>query len=205
VLGFLGDDVLDGGDGSDDLEGEDGADTITGGSGNDSIDAGIGADVVHASDGQRDSVTCGGGPDTVDGDLVDAVAADCELIGGGALPLGGEAGAPGAPGAPGAAGVSAPLPAFVLVAVDRRLTGKRGKRVAFRYVSTLGGAATLVVRRGGRSITTIRAITKAGVNTIAWNGKRGKRKAAKGAYALTLTVVSVDGRTKTAKVAVKLR
>jgi Ca2+-binding RTX toxin-like protein len=210
VRGFNGDDVLDGGGGSDDLEGADGADTITGGSGTDSIDAGTGADTVHAADGERDSVTCGGGADGLDGDAIDAVAADCETIGGGAMPLGSAIGqtgpvvAAGPPGAAGAAAAAAPPP-FVLVAVDRRLTGKSGKRVAFRYVSTLAGAATLVVRKGSKPITEIRATTKPGVNTIAWNGKQGKRRARKGSYTLTLAVVSVEGQTKTAKVAVKLR
>jgi Ca2+-binding RTX toxin-like protein len=210
LRGLLGDDTLDGGPGSDDVAGAEGADVVTGGPGNDSLDAGDGPDVIHATDGERDSVTCGGGADSTDGDAIDAVAADCETLAGAAVALSGvgalgAAGAQGAPGAPGLAGTSAPPAAFVLIAVDRKLSAKRGTRVGLRYVSTLAGAATLVVKKGTKTVATIRARAKADVNTIAWNGKQAAKKAPKGSYTLNLSVVSLDGRTKSVKAALKLR
>jgi hypothetical protein len=118
--------------GGDVVHGGDGADTITGAAGADTIDAGAGAAVIRAVDGERDAVSCGGGADDLAGDAIDAVAADCELIAGGAAPLGsplpGPTGTPGTPGPTGTPGASAAPTPFVLVAVDHRLTGRRGRR-----------------------------------------------------------------------------
>ncbi len=58
-----------------------GADFLHGGPGRDTLDAGRGADRIAASyDGGRDAVRCGPGADIVNADLVDSVAADCELV-----------------------------------------------------------------------------------------------------------------------------
>jgi Ca2+-binding RTX toxin-like protein len=210
LVAAAGNDTVDGGAGDDDVEGGPGSDVLTGGAGIDALAGGPGADTIHATDGERDSVSCGGGADTVDGDAIDFVAADCPTITGGAVPAGGAGspgvqGLPGSQGLPGPAGASAPPVVFVLVAVDTKLTAARGHKASLRYVSTLAGAATLVVKKGSKTVATIRATTKAGVDTISWNGKSGSKKAAKGTYALTLTVVSVDGRTKTAKASVRVR
>jgi hypothetical protein len=95
-----GTDRLDGGAGADSLDGGFGDDTITGGPGPDSItgdrasgECGIyycklphGNDTIDARDGERDSVTCGVGADTVRADAVDTVAPDCETVDRGAAP-----------------------------------------------------------------------------------------------------------------------
>lgn len=68
-----------------------GADRLTGGPGNDFLHGGPGRDLVLAGpgndrvavqyDGGRDRVDCGPGLDVVNADLLDTVAADCELVG----------------------------------------------------------------------------------------------------------------------------
>ncbi len=101
--GAGGDDVLKASDGTDHLDGGTGADTLDGGFGDDTIVGGPGADAItgdrasgecgiyycklphgndtiDARDGERDSVTCGVGADTVRADPTDLVAPDCETI-----------------------------------------------------------------------------------------------------------------------------
>jgi hypothetical protein len=74
-------DTIVGRAGGDRLTGGAGPDFLHGGAGRDSLDAGAGADRVAASyDGGRDAVRCGTGADIVNADLVDSVAADCELV-----------------------------------------------------------------------------------------------------------------------------
>ena len=94
-----GSDRLDGGAGADTLDGGFGDDTLTGGPGRDSIagdhpsgECGLywcklpaGNDTIDARDGERDSVTCGAGADTVTADPEDAVAPDCETINRGSI------------------------------------------------------------------------------------------------------------------------
>jgi Ca2+-binding RTX toxin-like protein len=89
-----GSDRLDGGAGADTLDGGFGDDVLVGGPGPDSIagdhpggECGIywcklpsGNDTIDARDGERDSVTCGAGADTVKADPADAVAPDCETV-----------------------------------------------------------------------------------------------------------------------------
>ena len=89
-----GNDRLDGGAGADSLDGGFGDDTIVGGPGQDSIsgdtpqgECGIyfcklpsGNDTIDARDGERDSVTCGVGADSVKADPQDTVAPDCEQV-----------------------------------------------------------------------------------------------------------------------------
>jgi Ca2+-binding RTX toxin-like protein len=102
-------DKLDGGAGNDDIDGGFGDDTIVGGPGQDNIsgdrrggDCGpiwckfpFGNDTIDARDGERDSVTCGLGEDTVLADPVDVVAGDCEHITPSGAPAGGGSSAPG--------------------------------------------------------------------------------------------------------------
>jgi RTX calcium-binding nonapeptide repeat (4 copies) len=58
-----------------------GPDFLHGGTGRDALLSGPGADRVAASyDGARDTVRCGRGVDVVNADLLDSVAADCELV-----------------------------------------------------------------------------------------------------------------------------
>lgn len=89
----LGDEI-DGKAGNDVIEAGYGDDRIVGGPGQDSInaDAGSGAcnflvcrgpygnDHVDVRDGEKDSVTCGVGTDTVIADPIDEIAADCENV-----------------------------------------------------------------------------------------------------------------------------
>ncbi len=82
LLGTARADVLNGRGGSDRLSGLGGTDFLSGGTGRDRLDAGPGSDrVVTQYDGARDTVLCGSGLDVVNADLLDAVAADCELVG----------------------------------------------------------------------------------------------------------------------------
>ena len=107
--GAGGDDFLKASDGSDSLDGGAGADTLDGGFGDDTIVGGPGPDMItgdrasgecgiyycklphgndtiDARDGERDSVNCGVGADTVRADAVDTVAPDCETVERGAVP-----------------------------------------------------------------------------------------------------------------------
>ena len=74
-------DTILGREGRDRLVGRAGTDFLSGGPGSDVVDAGPGADrIVAQYDGARDIVRCGPGSDLVNADLVDRVAADCELV-----------------------------------------------------------------------------------------------------------------------------
>ena len=63
--GIQGNDTVGGRGSGDDVLGMDGKDRLFGGSGRDDIEAGNGADVIHADDNEGDSISCGGGNDTV--------------------------------------------------------------------------------------------------------------------------------------------
>jgi hypothetical protein len=73
-----GADELAGGDGNDSLAGGAGDDVISGDQGADTLDGGDGNDRIAARDGERDTISCGPGADTVEADDADAIAADCE-------------------------------------------------------------------------------------------------------------------------------
>ena len=82
LVGTAKADTMLGREGRDRLLGRAGADFLSGGPGRDIVDAGPGADrIVVQYDGSRDSVRCGPGSDLVNADLVDVIAADCELVG----------------------------------------------------------------------------------------------------------------------------
>ena len=103
----------------------------------------------------------------------------------------GAAGPPGAQGLPGAQGrAGQPVTRLVLAAFAANLRARRGRRVAFRYVSTAPATVSLLVRRGTRRVTTVRGRAKLGVNTIAWNGRQRRRAAAAGVYRLLLTATA---------------
>jgi len=84
VLGGFGDDRIVGGYRADALEGGLGADRITAGLGRDSASGGEGDDVIDVRDGVADSVSCGGGFDTVRADSSDQPGLvpllDCESV-----------------------------------------------------------------------------------------------------------------------------
>ena len=89
-LGGPGDDRLDvgahgikggriaGQDGNDFITGSDGPDSLTGGAGRDRISGRGGNDTIRVRDGERDSVRCGDGHDTVLADRIDTIGRDCE-------------------------------------------------------------------------------------------------------------------------------
>src|SRR4051794_1360146 len=118
-----GADTLDGGPGDDDIDGGFGDDTITGGPARDPIpgarrggDCGplwckypYGNDTIDARDGERDSIVCGFGEDTVYADALDVVDGDCEHVSRGAAPPA-PADGPGTP-TPAGGGAAPPAPA----------------------------------------------------------------------------------------------
>ena len=106
LAGGAGDDFLKTSDGADRLDGGPGADTLDGGYNDDTIIGGpgpdriagdhptgecgiywcklpAGNDTIEARDGEKDSITCGFGTDTVNADPIDTVARDCETVNGG--------------------------------------------------------------------------------------------------------------------------
>ena len=80
VQGNIGDDVLTGDAGKDKVAGAGGSDSLNGGTGQDELDGGNGDDVINARDGEKDTVTCGAGADTLIGDTLDVVESDCEKV-----------------------------------------------------------------------------------------------------------------------------
>lgn len=66
--------------GDDVIVGSDTPNEINASSGDDTVDAGDGADVILARDGDSDSVTCGGGTDTIQVDALDQAEVTCEAI-----------------------------------------------------------------------------------------------------------------------------
>ena len=75
-----GNDVLFAGRGDDEIYGRLGNDRIIGGFGYDSLFGGPGDDTFDARDGQRDSVNCSTGRDTVIADRSDVVTRGCERV-----------------------------------------------------------------------------------------------------------------------------
>ena len=71
--------LADGGNGSDGIHGSDGSDVIVGGTGNDTITAFAGNDRINVRDGERDTVNCGAGRDTVRADRRDRLRG-CESV-----------------------------------------------------------------------------------------------------------------------------
>jgi hypothetical protein len=129
----------------------------------------------------------------------------------------GTPGTPGAPGAPGAlvagpqgpAGPAGPQgePAFKLLLAlpSASLKARAGRAVKLSYLSTADATSTLEVRKGRRVIATIKRAARSGRNTIAWNGKSGRRAARRGKYTLRLTAASPDGQSATSTARLTLR
>jgi Ca2+-binding RTX toxin-like protein len=82
LVGTAKADAIAGRAGNDRISGFAGGDLLLGGPGRDIVDAGPGNDLVSIEyDGARDSARCGAGTDVVNADLLDSIAADCELVG----------------------------------------------------------------------------------------------------------------------------
>lgn len=80
LVGGFRQDTLYGGPGDDTLNGGPSGDALIGGPGRDRLNGQGGNDTIDARDGQRDTVTCGVGRDTVYADRADSVASDCEIV-----------------------------------------------------------------------------------------------------------------------------
>jgi DNA-binding beta-propeller fold protein YncE len=125
----------------------------------------------------------------------------------------GPQGPPGADGVQGPAGPQGPAgaqgpPAFKLVVAlfSRNLKGVAGKRVRLGYVSTLAASAQLDVLKGTKRVSRTRGRARVGANTIAWNGRIGRKLAKPGLYRLRLTAVNGSQRaTQTASLRVRRR
>ncbi len=118
-------------------------------------------------------------------------------------------GATGPQGPQGPQGVQGPQgePAIklLLAASQSSVAAKAGKAVAFSYAATASAKSTLTILKGTKKIATVTGTSKAGANTIRWNGKAGKKAAAAGAYKLVLSAVGADGQKATTSVALKLK
>jgi Ca2+-binding RTX toxin-like protein len=78
IRGLAGNDRIFGYRGNDKLLGGLGNDVLVGGAGRDRIEGGLGNDRINSRDGDRDSIACGPGRDTVLKDKLDVVHRDCE-------------------------------------------------------------------------------------------------------------------------------
>jgi len=112
---------------------------------------------------------------------------------------------PGPPGVKGDKGDKGD-PAFKLVLAPATvsLRSTTGRRVALAYAATMRAKLTLTVTKGRKKIRTVKGSARAGRNTIAWNGRRGRRAAAPGLYRLRLRAVSANGQTATTVVALRI-
>jgi len=171
-----GADTVDGGSGNDNIDAGYGDDTITGGPGQDTISADrqfgdcgplwckfpYGNDTVYARDGERDSITCGYGDDTVYADAIDVVAGDCEhVIRGG-----------GAGGGGGAAGGSALGASVGSTRLARALAHGLVLHVTAPAAGRVSAAATV---RGTRVAKAAKAVRKAGATTVVLRISRAAR------------------------------
>jgi Tol biopolymer transport system component len=107
----------------------------------------------------------------------------------------GPANAPGGSGQPGSPNPQGGNGGNVAVIPRNRLTislrrvAKRivaGRRVRVTYVASGPATVRLEVRRGRRVVARVTGKARTGKNTIAWNGRHGKRSAKPGRYTLTL-------------------
>jgi hypothetical protein len=115
----------------------------------------------------------------------------------------GPVGQQGPTGQQGPAGRQGPRAFKLLIALfERRLKATAGKSVRLRYVATLGAAVRLDVLRASKVVARVNRRAHTGANSIAWNGRRGRKAAAPGNYRLRLTAVN---GTQTATATASLR
>jgi hypothetical protein len=113
-------------------------------------------------------------------------------------------GAPGKDGAPGAPGSVVTVDRLFIASYLDGLTGRRGKPVILRYVSTTSAQVMLEVFKGTRRVSATVASARPGKNAIRWNGKVDGKKAPRGLYKLRLKATSGD-QVATDKAAIRLR
>jgi hypothetical protein len=94
---------------------------------------------------------------------------------------------------------------LLLASAQSSLALKAGKAVTLSYAATAAAKSTLTITKGAKRIATVTGNSKAGANTIRWNGKAGKKAAAAGAYKLTLSALGTDGQKATTTVSLKLK
>ena len=66
-------------------------------------------------------------------------------------------------------------------------------------MSTVAATATLDVLKGRKRVAAVTQQAAVGANRIRWNGKAGRKAAARGTYTLALTLSSASGQTATAR------
>lgn len=172
LSGSSGDDQVLGEAGNDTVRGYAGADTVSGGPGVDLIEGdgspiylNGGSDTIDSRDGERDTVNCGFGTDSVTADSIDVIdAVECESV---------DKGAPGPSPAPDPAAA----PIVELAGVSGAKLSKLLSRSGFAFRFSVSGPCTAVVkltvaaaearraRLGRRALTLVRdtaAIPEAG-------------------------------------------
>jgi hypothetical protein len=114
------------------------------------------------------------------------------------VPPAGPAGAGGAAGALGVAGPAGePTIKLLLATASSRRAVRAGSPVNVNFAATAAASSTLTVSRAGKRVTTLRFASRAGSNSVRWNGRVGKARSTAGAYRLTLEAVGADGQTAT--------
>jgi len=121
----------------------------------------------------------------------------------------GPAGPSGGTGSPGAPGPPGPATEAKLVLVAFQVTPSRpraGRRIKVRYAITGAADVALQVKRGRAAARTVarKKVTRAGVQTLAWNGKLGRKRAARGTYDLIVRATK-GGQSTTSRLRVRLR
>ena len=94
---------------------------------------------------------------------------------------------------------------MLLAASQPKLAFISGKQVVFSYAATAPAKSTLTITKGKKKIATVSGTSKAGANTIRWNGKAGRKAVAAGVYKLTLSAVGSDGQKATTSVGLTLK
>ena len=78
-------------------------------------------------------------------------------------------------------------PLKLLLATTRsRRTVKAGSPVVVRFAATAKASGTLTISRAGKTVKSLRFASRAGSNSVRWNGRAGKRARPPGAYRLVL-------------------
>jgi hypothetical protein len=232
ISGGAGDDFLKTSDGADHLDGGPGADIIDGGYNDDVIVGGpgpdslagdhptgecgiywcklpAGNDTIDARDGERDTVTCGFGTDSVSADPIDVVAGDCENVTRvGAEPAAGAAGGKsGAKGGGKNGGKSAGTVTVSIGKVGLRKALAQGLvvKVATPGAGKISAGASL---KGKRVAGGSRTVTRAGKSSVRLKfktpAKRSLRRAKSVRLAVQVRFTPTSGSATTKTLAVSL-
>lgn len=121
----------------------------------------------------------------------------------------GPSGPAGSTGPAGPSGPTGPAGETTLVLVAFQVTPARpraGRRLQVRFAITGPADVVLQVKRGRARARTVarKKIARAGIATLTWNGKAGRRPAARGTYDLTVRATK-DGKSASSRIRVRLR